>query len=362
VGERYRALVADDPAPSPTLADVGEDGLLTALFPLLPSGPATLLGPGDDAAVLAAPDGRVVVTTDLVVEWQDFRRDWSSASDVGWKVAAQNLADVAAMGARPTGLVVGLVAPPHTEVAWVLDLGRGLAAACAGTGASVVGGDLSAGPVIMVSVTAFGDLGGRDPVLRSGARPGDVVAVAGRLGRSAAGLDLLLAGRPDLSPDLVAAHRRPTPPYAAGVAAALAGGTAMLDVSDGLLRDLSRVARASGVSIDLDWAALGPWDDDPDLAVALALEHALAPAGDSRSAWDLDLAARAAVARWRFTGGEDHVLAATFPSGALLPDAFVVVGAVHPALVGRPGVLLDGEDPASSGLDHPGWDHFAPRS
>ena len=168
--------------------------------------------------MVAAPDGRVVATTDVLVEGRDFRRDWSSAADVGWKAAAQNLADVAAMGAVPTALLVGLVAPPDLEVAWALGLADGLAAACAGTGAGVVGGDLSSGPLIVVSVTALGDLQGRDPVLRSGARPGDVVAVAGRarpLRRP--GWALLRApAAPDVAPELVAAHRRPTPPYAAG--------------------------------------------------------------------------------------------------------------------------------------------------
>jgi thiamine-monophosphate kinase len=201
-----------------TLADVGESGLLRAIFPLLPPGDHTLVGPGDDAAVVGAPDGRVVATTDVLVEGRDFRRAWSSAQDVGAKAAAQNLADVAAMGAVPTALLVALVAPPDLPLAWAVGLSEGLAAGCAGTGAGVVGGDLSSGPLVVVSVTALGDLAGRRPVLRSGARPGDVVALAGTLGRSAAGLALLHSGWPDvaLPPDvtglagaLVADHRRP---------------------------------------------------------------------------------------------------------------------------------------------------------
>ncbi|WP_460461415.1 thiamine-phosphate kinase, partial [Angustibacter peucedani] len=173
----------DDPSGPPTLSDVGEDGLLQAIFPRLPHAPGALVGPGDDTAVVAAPDGRVVATTDLLVEGRDFRRDWSSPQDVGWKAAAQNLADVAAMGAVPTALLVGLVAPADLPVGWAVGLADGLAAACEGTGAGVVGGDLSSGPLVVVSVTALGDLQGRAPVLRSGARPGDVVAVAGTLGR-----------------------------------------------------------------------------------------------------------------------------------------------------------------------------------
>lgn len=329
--------VADDLASTTTLADVGEDALLAAIFPVLPVAVGTIVGPGDDTAVVHAPDGRVVVTTDVLVEGRDFRRDWSTAQDVGWKAAAQNLADVAAMGAVPTALVVGLVAPADLPVAWAVGLAEGLAAGCAGTGAGVVGGDLSSGPVVMVSVTALGDLQGGEPVLRSGAQQGDVVAVAGRLGWSAAGLALLEAGLA-AGPDLVDAHRRPHPPYAAGPAAAAAGATAMLDVSDGLVRDLGRLARASGVSVDLDRNLLAAFA--PPLAPALA---ALDLPDDGWGPWVLG-------------GGEDHPLAATFPPGVALPDGFVAVGEVRPRLRGRPAVLLDGEDPAVV----PGWDHFRP--
>ena len=155
----------------PSLRDVGEAGVLRRILPLLPPGGATVLGPGDDAAVLAAPDGRVVASTDVMVQDRDFRLDWSSAEDVGVKAAAQNLADVAAMGARPTALLVSLVAPPDTEVAWAEGLASGLALGCAASGTTVAGGDLSSGPVLMVSVTALGDLEGRDPVLRAAPGP-----------------------------------------------------------------------------------------------------------------------------------------------------------------------------------------------
>ncbi|KGM10170.1 AIR synthase related protein, partial [Cellulomonas carbonis] len=178
--------------PGPTVADLGEDALLAQVFPLLPAGSRTLLGPGDDCAVLAAPDGRFVVSTDLLVEGRHFRLDWSDAEDVGARAAAQNLADVAAMGAVPTALVVGLVVPPDLPVAWVLGLARGLASVSGPHGVGVVGGDLSGGRDVVVAVTVHGDLEGRDPVLRSGARPGDVVAHAGVLGRSAAGHALLV--------------------------------------------------------------------------------------------------------------------------------------------------------------------------
>lgn len=321
----------------PTFADVGEDGVLRRILPLLPSGPATLLGPGDDAAVLAAPDARVVVSTDAMVQERDFRLDWSTAEDVGVKAAAQNLADVAAMGAVPTALVVTLVAPPSTPVAWAEGLARGLALGCAGSGATVAGGDLSSGPVLVVSVTVLGDLEGRDPVRRDGARPGDVVAVRGTLGRSAAGLALLEAGRADVDRELVRAHLRPDPPVLAGREAALAGATAMIDVSDGLLLDLGRVARASGVTIDVEHGG-GAW--------RLVRRDELALAAGAVGA-DPDV--------WLLTGGEEHSLAACFPSPERVPDGWEPVGAVLPLLEGRPPVVLDGND-AWEGRG--GWDHF----
>jgi thiamine-monophosphate kinase len=328
-----------------TLADVGESGLLREIFPALPLGDSTLLGPGDDTAVVGAPDGRVVVTTDLMVEGSDFRREWSTSQDVGAKAAAQNLADVAAMGAVPTALLVALVAPPELPVTWAIGLAEGLAEGCRGTGAGVVGGDLSSGPLVVVSVTALGDLGGRRPVLRSGARPGDVVALAGTLGRSAAGLALLSSGWPDGGPlagvdtgspvGLVRAHRRPRPPYAAGREAAEAGASAMLDVSDGLLRDAGRVAEASGVVLDLSSAGLAPFVE--------ALRPVAATLGADPWAWAL-------------SGGEDHGLLATFPPGAV-PSSFTVLGVVRATGDARPGVLVDGRVPSTVAR---GWDHFRP--
>ncbi|GIJ00485.1 thiamine-phosphate kinase [Sediminihabitans luteus] len=326
------------------MGEVGEEAILAAIFPLLPAGAATLLGPGDDAAVVAAPDARFVVSTDVLVEDRHFRRAWSTGYDVGWRAAVQNLADVAAMGATPTSLVVSLVVPSDLPVAFVTGLARGLAAACEPVGAAVVGGDLSGAEQVVVAVTVHGDLDGRDPVTRAGARPGDVVAHAGRRGWSAAGLALATAGRascalPAAEQDpLTAAYLRPDPPLGAGVAAALAGATSMLDVSDGLLRDAGRVARASDVRIDLDLASFA--------ADAAALVGA---ARDLRSG-----PVRALVDEWILTGGEDHGLLATFGPDAVLPEGFRVVGTVL-ASDGAPRVTVNGSAPAVAGT---GWDHF----
>lgn len=194
-----------------TLGQIGEFGLIDRVARRAEQGPAVMLGPGDDAAVIAAADGRVVASTDLLVEGRHFRRDWSSAYQIGRKAAAQNLADIAAMGAVGTALLVGLVAPADLPLSWARDLAAGLADEAALVDASVAGGDTVRADTLMLAVTALGDLAGRPPVLRSGARPGDVVAFAGELGWSACGLELLR--REIDGPKLaLARHRSPQPP------------------------------------------------------------------------------------------------------------------------------------------------------
>ena len=310
-----------------TVAELGETALIGAVTARLGTSAAVLLGPGDDAAIVAAPDGRVVATTDVLVEGRHFRRDWSSAADVGVRAAAANLADIAAMGAVPTALLVGLAVPPDLPVAWALELADGLGEEAARAGAAVVGGDLVRGEQVTVSVTALGSLQGRDPVTRDGARPGDLVAVAGRLGWAAAGLAVLSRGfrSPRI---LVDAHRRPVPPYAEGPRAALLGATAMVDVSDGLISDLGHVARASGVSFRLESAALHVPTELVDTARAL----------------------NADPMQWLLAGGDDHALAATFPADVDLPMAWSVIGRVEDG----DGVLVDGAAYDGAG----GWRTF----
>src|SRR5680860_745053 len=154
---------ADASAHSPeTLHDVSEISVLERIFPRLPISSAQVLGPGDDAAVLSAPDGRFVVTTDMMIQGPDFRLAWSTPHDLGWKAAATNLSDVAAMGARPTALVVAIAAPPSTPVSVLEGIADGLRACCEALapGCGVVGGDLSASDTLTIAVTAFGDLEG----------------------------------------------------------------------------------------------------------------------------------------------------------------------------------------------------------
>jgi thiamine-monophosphate kinase len=327
---------------------VGEFGVIARVLAQAGSAAVAEVGPGDDAAVLRARDGRVVATTDVLVEGRHFRRDWSSAEDIGPKAAAANLADVAAMGGVTTALLVGVACPPDTQTAWLEGVAAGLAAECAPLGAAVVGGDHVASAAdsnaLVRSVTALGDLGGRAPGLRAGARSGDVVALAGRLGWSASGLAVLRRGFS--SPvAVVAAHRRPTPPYAAGPAAAEAGARAMCDVSDGLLADAGHIAVDSGVIIDLDRAAL--------------VKACLEPVGPLQQ---VAAALGADPLAWVLTGGEDHALLATFPPRVALPGGWTAIGTVLAAGRKKPGVLVDGASVesvmATVGAEAAGHVHF----
>jgi len=310
------------------VADLGEFGVIARVTAGRRMPPGTLLGPGDDAAVLTAADGRVVACTDVLVEGVHFRLDWSTPHQVGRKAVAANLVDVAAMGAVPTGLLVGLACPEHTLVSTVDGLVAGMWEEADRVGTGVVGGDVVGAADLVVSVTALGDLQGRAPVTRSGARPGNVLGVCGRLGWAAAGLAVL--GRGFRSPSaVVGAHRVPEPPYHAGPQAALAGATAMIDVSDGLLSDAGHLALSSGVGIDIDSGAL--------TVPRRLVEVASALGADPR--------------HWVLTGGEDHALLASFPAGVALPAGWTAVGVVRE---GR-GVTVDGgtyEGPA-------GWAHFS---
>ncbi len=277
----------------------------------------TQLGPGDDAAVVQCADGRAVVSTDMLVERRHFRLDWSTPQQVGRKAIAQNAADIEAMGARPTAFVVGFGAPTHTPAADAAALADGMWAEAERLGAGVVGGDLVQADCWVVSVTVLGDLGGRAAVLRSGARAGATLAVAGNLGRSAAGLRLWRDGVGSAEfAELRHRHLVPEPPYGQGAAAADAGAQAMTDVSDGLIADLGHLAAASQVTLEVSTAALA--SDYRAVAPAAAAVGA--------DAWS-----------WVLGGGEDHALVAAFPGA--VPAGWRAIGQV---LAGPARVLVDG--------------------
>jgi len=313
---------------SETVGELGENEALRRTVARLNQGDYTVVGSGDDAAVIKAADGRFVVTTDTMIEGHDFRLDWSTGFDLGFKAVATNISDVAAMGAKPTSLVVAISVPSTTQISFLEDFADGLRTACEqlAPGCAVVGGDLAASDQVFISVTAHGDLEGREPVLRTGARVGDIVAVAGTLGRAAAGLSLLFSGDTDAIAaydGLVGVQLRPEPPIAAGIGV---NATSMLDVSDGLARDAARITKASGVAIRLKSQDLQGFE-------AMLDDVALRLGVSSRD--------------WVLFGGEDHSLLATFAPEVQIPRAFKPIGVVAEGS----GVWLDEAELPESGWD-----------
>lgn len=310
-----------------TIAELGEFGLISAIHNRLGEVDPKIVsvGIGDDSAVVSAAGNQVVACVDVLNQGVHFRLDWSSANDIGRKAAAANLADIFAIGATPTALLVGLALPETTEVNWVLELADGLAQEAAQLGISVVGGDVVKGNSITISVTALGELSGRKPILRSGAKPGDCLAVAGKLGFAQAGL--LMLSRGFRSPrNLVNAHRVPQPPYELAKLATKA--SSMIDVSDGLISDLLHLAKASKVRMLIDSNKL-----------EVPQELAATAAAFNTEAMD-----------WILNGGEDHAFVATFRSALDVPSGWVIIGQVEE---GEPAVVVDGEVASAKG-----WDHF----
>ncbi|GAA3937495.1 thiamine-phosphate kinase [Pseudoclavibacter caeni] len=327
------------------LDELAEEQLVAILRQAYPTGAHPTEVADDDAAVATIARGsRLVTSTDLLVEHEDFVLPEFTPYDVGWKTAAVNLSDIAAMGARPTGLLMTLGIPRDRTVADLVGWGRGVrdAVATLAPGVSVWGGDLSASRLVISAATSTGEV--EIPVTRAGAEPGDVVAYAGRLGFAAAGLRILLgerAGDPDLRGlertgtirEAIDAQLRPRPPIALGAAAAVAGVHALIDVSDGLARDGARLARSSGVTLDLVSGALAGRCADLGWA-----RHTL-----NIDPWELVMA-----------GGEDYGLLAVFAPDARPPEGFEVLGAVVER--GEHGVLLSGRP-----TEYLGFDHFAGR-
>ena len=315
----------------PTLGELGEFTVIDSLVAGRRLPDSVLIGPGDDAALLAVPDGRVLVSTDMLVEGRHFRLDWSSPHQIGRKAIAQNAADIEAMGGRATGFVVAFGAPAATSARLVGELSAGMwDEADRSGGAGIIGGDLVSSPMWVISVTVLGDLDGGSAVGRDGARPGSTIAVAGHLGLSAAGYALLSTGLDDGKTfgQIRDRHCVPEPPYGQGRAAAAAGATAMTDVSDGLVADLRHIARASGTAVELCTDLLGD-----DLAVLA------------------DVAARLGADPWSWIlgGGEDHALVACFPDA--LPSGWRAIGRV---VDGPPAVRVDGAD----WTGYAGWESF----
>ena len=311
-----------------SVGELGEFALIDAIAARLAKSSAETVsvGIGDDSAVVSAKGGNVVACLDMLTQGVHFRLDWSEAIDIGRKAAAQNLADIFAMGARPTALLVGLALPPETPVAWVMGLADGLSAEAAEVGVTVVGGDIVRSSSIVISVTALGELGTAKAILRSGANPGDTLAIAGRLGFAQAGL--LMLSRGFRSPRvLVGAHRVPEPPYELAKLATHA--TSMIDISDGLVADLGHIAQASKVKINIE-------------SNKFQIPEALAAAA---SAFNGD------AMEWILSGGEDHAFAATFKTALDVPSGWTIIGSVES---GEPAVTVDGESYSGKG-----WDHFS---
>lgn len=298
----------------------GEFEAIERLRKLLPGPPAGETWIGDDAAVVVAPLGAMLLAADLVVAGVHADLSFCGLDDFGWKALSVNVSDIAAMGGTPTHALVTVAGPADTDLE---ALYRGIAEAVDYYGCPVVGGDLSSADQLVVSVTVLGDAGSRPPVLRAGALPGDTIFVTGPLGSSAAGLLALQEGRGDQVPLLAAAHRRPLARVAEGCCARRAGATAMVDISDGLAADLRHLADASGVG--------------------LAIDHVPAAEG--------------ATQQQALGGGEDYELAFTATNPGHVAASFAEAGLRQPIPIGR--CTADPTERAfgDAELPHSGWQH-----
>jgi len=301
----------------------GEFGAIERLGRLLPAAPEGQTWIGDDAAVVTTSGSTVLLTADAVVAGVHADLSLVGMDDLGWKAVAVSVSDVAAMGGLPSHALVVVTGPPDTDLD---SLYRGIAEAAAAYDCPVVGGDLTGGTQLVVSVFVTGAVDGSDgfgPVLRSGAQEGDSVYVTGRLGASAAGLRLLRAGTAGYDHPCVVAHRRPLARVAEGQVARMAGATSLIDVSDGLTADIGHIADASGVGV--------------------VIEHVPVAEGASREE--------------ALGGGEDYELVFTAPERSAVQAAFIEAGLREPIRIGRctgdDGELRLGDDP----LPRMGWEH-----
>ena len=329
------------------IADIGEVALIQRLINmarkagLATTSSALLVGPGDDAAVWRPESGAALSTTDTVVEGVHFTRTTIPWLDLGWKVMAANLSDIAAMGGTPLYALVTLGLPPDTPVADVEELYQGIIDSCREYHVAIAGGDAVASSTTFVSIVLNGSHNGT-PLLRSQAAQGDLLAVTGPLGSSQGGLELLTAGEAGVDKaayeHLCLAHRRPLPRLDEGRTLADLGVRAAMDISDGLIEDLARMMEASGSAARVDaWRV----PMHPLLAGAFP-ERALAMA---------------------LSGGEDYQLLYAAPPTlmeatlARIPEAAVIGSVVE----GSPGhISVVDRQGKEQMLPHRGWDHFHP--
>lgn len=306
------------------------------------------IGPGDDAAVIPPPEGGLAFAADLLVEDVHFRVSTSPPEDVGWKALAVNVSDMAAMGARPLACVVTLTVPESADPDWFTRLYAGFAQAEREFGCPIVGGDLSRGPNISISVAITGECGRRGPALRSGAKPGHLLFVTGAPGQSLAGLTLLERGinpSSESEKTCIASHLRPSPRLAFGREAARRGlASAMIDVSDGIARDCQNLSIQSKVKVVVE-------------TELLPVSQALREVADAH---DFDPRTTA------MTGGEDYEL--LFTAHPKDEEAIFDLAAATGLTVTRIGSAETGEGSVMLGADSEplgaaplGFDHFSKR-
>ncbi len=268
------------------------------------------VGIGDDAAVVATGE-HTVITTDMAVEGTHFNCQWSGAFEIGRKITAANLADIYAMGATPTYLVVAVTLSGDESMEWISELAQGIKHEASSCGAVVVGGDLARGAIKVISMSALGEV--EKAVTRSGAQVGDSIYVSSLPGWSAAGLSCIEKSElNDLESYAVEEFCSPTLDYSMAVAFAHKGAHAMCDVSDALVIQAEQLAQASGVQLVFDAAAFKASEEFAQLS-------------------ELAEASGVDVWQWIFAGGEDHVFLAT---GKDLPGLFVGVVKTGSGVIG----------------------------
>lgn len=357
------------------ISDYGEKAIIEAVS-RHPQCETTILGPGDDAAVVSAKDGQAIVSTDILVEGTHFNLDWVDPFQVGRRAIAQNAADIAAMGAECTGFVVAVAAPAECSVTTLKELARGTVEEAASVGADIVGGDYSTAPQLVVCVTALGELpkGARRPVRQDGARPGDLIAVCGNLGWSRAGYEIYSGrfGKSEslLSDELVqracSLHACPEPPYGAGPAALIAGATSLTDISDGFMLNLFHImSKTEANQQHPDPKSVERYQGQPSagmLQAQLDKKRILAAASDELFALAELCAlhtnhetAESILLSWIYNGGEDHALLGTFPCATTPPKGFKALGKIVASAPETPGYIMVDQEVVD---DYGGWESF----